>query len=328
MSVDGVDHKIASWNRRHHMCCGRLGVKAISCSPAVTARNDRSRPSDISIIVYFCIFYSVRIECANKISTQQSALSDEHGHQAVAFGRCYYSGRRLWNIHANSVLCVCIRDAPPLSSSNYCPQIIPIEFTSNIRSIGCATNASDEVLHGVHTALVKYVFLAYAGMRWDNKFGDPKKKCGSKHNVSHRTNIQCMTVSKSESNQGRGKKRKAPSQDMVACFGQIAGEVITRMRSNGNNVATEELNKLSKIQMSALLYVCYDQYASIKSMNANQLKTTLDEAIQGGISKLAKASNLDATAAPETYKKTDLDVQECIETEFSFEAALAQIPMP
>jgi hypothetical protein len=74
-----------------------------------------------------------------------------------------------------------------------------------------------------------------------------------------------------------------------------------------------ELIKLSKIQMSALLYVCYDQYASVKSMNANQLKTTLDKAMQGNISKLAKASNLDAAAALETYKEMDLDVQECIE---------------
>eukprot|EP00978_Attheya_sp_CCMP212_P008970 scaffold21162_cov65-Attheya_sp.AAC.5 len=80
--------------------------------------------------------------------------------------------------------------------------------------------------------------------------------------------------------------------------------------------------------MSALLYICYDEYAYVKSMNANQLKTTLDESMQGDISKLAKASNLDAAAATETYKKTDLDVQECIETDLSFEAALAQIPMP
>jgi hypothetical protein len=50
--------------------------------------------------------------------------------------------------------------------------------------------------------------------------------------------------------------------------------------------------------------------------------------MQGNISKLAKASNLDANVATETYKKTDLDVQECIKTEFSFEAALFLLKYP
>eukprot|EP00978_Attheya_sp_CCMP212_P008971 scaffold21162_cov65-Attheya_sp.AAC.6 len=155
--------------------------------------------------------------------------------------------RVVWSSLTDSVVSTYKKESiKQAAKAVYDNRSIPIEFISNIRSIGCAINASDEVLHGVHTALVKYVFLAYAGMRWDNKFGDPKKKCGSKHNVSHQTNIQhqCMTVSKSESNQGRGKKQQArpPSQDMVARFGQIAGGVIKRMRSNGNNVATEELN--------------------------------------------------------------------------------------
>jgi hypothetical protein len=202
---------------------------------------------------------------------------------------------------------------------------ILIEFISNIRSAGCAITVSDEALNVVHSALVKFVFLAYAGMRWDNQFGDPKKKRGSKHNVSHRTNLQCMTTeSKRENNQVCGKKRQPPSKDMVSQFEQNIGGAMKRLRSNGKT-------KLSKIEMSSVLYICYDEYASINRMDSNQLKAALDRAMQGDMSKLEKAGNSSAPAEMmdgEEEGAETLEYHENVESKLSFEEALAQMPMP
>eukprot|EP00978_Attheya_sp_CCMP212_P002960 scaffold6069_cov63-Attheya_sp.AAC.1 len=50
-------------------------------------------------------------QCANTISPQQSFLSDEHGHQAVAFGRCCYTAATDFEISTPILNSVCVSDA-------------------------------------------------------------------------------------------------------------------------------------------------------------------------------------------------------------------------
>eukprot|EP00978_Attheya_sp_CCMP212_P029938 scaffold108364_cov75-Attheya_sp.AAC.1 len=80
--------------------------------------------------------------------------------------------------------------------------------------------------------------------------------------------------------------------------------------------------------MSSVLYICYDEYASVNSMNMNQLKIALDRAMQGDMSKLEKAGTFVAPAVMGEEEMEAMDIQESVETELSFEEVLAQMPMP
>lgn len=155
----------------------------------------------------------------------------------------------------------------------------------------------DDAMRKLHEAMVKYVFLAYAGMRWDNKHGEVKRKSGSKHNVSHRTNIQYAGSGSGGNGNGSGggsrrAKRKTPSPTVWKEFATKISTAINKLKSNQYSVATEGTNKLTKTEIGAVLWICYDHYISqSKGVAAFRNELTANLNRDSDRSNLAKADN-------------------------------------
>jgi hypothetical protein len=108
---------------------------------------------------------------------------------------------------------------------------------------------SDSALRAIHDAMVKYIFLAYAGMRWDNKYGEEKRKAGSKHNVSHRTNIQYVENGAGKGGDSNGsyrRKRRMPSSSLLKDFADCVATAQMKLQTNGYVVAAEGPYRLTK----------------------------------------------------------------------------------
>lgn len=211
--------------------------------------------------------------------------------------------RKVWSSLPDSAIATYKKDSIKKAAATvYNNEAIIAEFMTCIRLAGCPISVPDGALKVIHAAIVQYVFLAYAGMRWDNKFGSDKKKSGSVHNVGFRTVLQCGAGggdSKSSSGSRRGsKRRRGPSPNVVAQMAKQVHSALYVLKETNNCVETEGKHKLTKIQMSSLIYFCYNEYLSSSSNNLTQLKEKLEAKILEDASKLQEATKVD----PSTYK--------------------------